>query len=708
MRTARYLLPGITTVLLLTVNLAKAQQPVQEAIDRSQKQIATLIAFEKGSSSQVNAAITTRIDSLQTAIPHNSAIDADNQQKYLAGLHDVLNAFIADYTARHITGFQFADLLNAYSDAMQANIAGESIAPVIAAHQLEPGNIVLRNAVFAANSGIADSKGILALKEISKFPGHTLQLLNKNPNLPGADSLLVIAAHEDPDVFYNYAAATNAIGQRIKKIDDPLVQLMVKMAAQKTGRQYFPFLDDLYRNKQTFAQITKAMQDKVKYYKLLVKTQIAYAARMAVKDTPLVAATLTAKLQQTGRDEFLNTINGLHESPDGVRFRKLEQLTPQELYYLAVLQEEEIYTSSYTHGVYPMIFRKMKKPRGDTLLMQVHFDHFKKWIKMAANFNTLNDFLKRMEPDHARLLMKAFVKGLDKTNNLEDAVDVANSYASITDSSLRALVLQQVQENLHQAEQGNKPRMKYIYSILNTLFLSIDPANKVDLTATLNIPPVYSMPNNNLHDSAGRIIVQQFFYGDADGKAGYVDFVQSFTNNNWEQQATSNWIAFSSKKGTPLTIYANKPRDEEKNLDADAQNDLVQYLKYNHLKPSVVIHRGHSYYLNSTIEQLAPSAKLIMLGSCGAYQSLNKVLNICPQAQIIASKQTGTMKVNQPMIDVIINDLREGKDLEWPQIWKGLSKQFKGNELFDDYVPPYKNLGAVFIIAYQKASGSKT
>jgi len=37
-------------------------------------------------------------------------------------------------------------------------------------------------------------------------------------------------------------------------------------------------------------------------------------------------------------------------------------------------------------------------------------------------------------------------------------------------------------------------------------------------------------------------------------------------------------------------------------------------------------------------------------------------------------------------------------------IWNNLSSRFKPDmkEKFDDYVPPHKNLGAIFIMAYEK------
>ena len=64
---------------------------------------------------------------------------------------------------------------------------------------------------------------------------------------------------------------------------------------------------------------------------------------------------------------FIREINGLHDSPEQVRFKCLEPLTAQELYYLCVMGEEEIYTSSYL-GVFKRIFQRMKTPRGDTLI----------------------------------------------------------------------------------------------------------------------------------------------------------------------------------------------------------------------------------------------------------------------------------------------------------------------------------------------------
>src|SRR5678816_2977358 len=130
------------------------------------------------------------------------------------------------------------------------------------------------------------------------------------------------------------------------------------------------------------------------------------------------------------------------------------------------------------------------------------------------------------------------------------------------------------------------------------------------------------MPSKSLQDTSGKIIVQQFFYGDKDGQTVFSSFLNSFSRANWKITNSEEWVTVSSTRGVPVVIYANKPLDESKSLDAKAQSDLNDYLFDKDISPTIVIHRGHSYWLPSTIDQLAPSAKVVLLGSCGAYQNL--------------------------------------------------------------------------------------
>ncbi len=655
---------------------------------------------------QLTYTATKRIDALQADIESGSD-DSNSKIRYLRALAESLDGFLRSYYAQTMRYAQLPVLVNAFSEGMQLDREGKSIVPFVAAQSFDIDNLLTRSVLFEDHKEYDEVKNIVFLKDCRQHPDKILKYLSANSKYPFTDSLISISARYDEDELYTYAAANNTLAYKIAKSPDTLVQVISKLSKLKSGRQYFPFLDNLYRGKITIPQIDAVKEDPLRYYRLLVSTKIDYTDRMLQHDTPMGMDAIESRLEYAGK-HFINEINGLHESSDAVRFRILEKLTPEELYYLAVMQEEIIYTSSYVRGVYPRIFQKMKVPRGDSLLVNVRFDHFKKWIKMAANYNTLDDFLKRMDKQNALVLMKAFVSGLDKRHgkdSLEDAVDVAGSYASIYDKSIQQLVLSEVQQNLAEANLAGNHRAQNIYSILNTLFLSMDSANHIDVSKELSIRPVYFMTNNTLKDTTGKIIVQQFFYGDKDGQNVFNAFVRSYSNANWKMTSSPYWVTFTSTRGLPISIYSNRPLDEEQGLDDKAQAALTDYLLEHDLRPSVVLHRGHSYYLNNTINQMPSSAQVILLGSCGGYQSLNQILKICPEAHIISSKQTGSGLINLPLINGIMDNLRQGKDLNWPVMWQAFSKEFGGGdrkELFDDYVPPYKNLGAVFIMAYTK------
>lgn len=654
----------------------------------------------------VTHAATVGIDSLQNLIELSKLSDNNTKIKYLRGLNESLVLFLEEYYQKQITASILQEFVIAYSEAMEADSHNLSIEKVVEKNSLGIGGLITKSVAFFDNEGITNAKNYLLKLYCYEHPDKILPTLNEHPETPFADSLIAFTARLYPEDIYNYAAASNELALLIKRNQDSLVRIIVQMSSQSSGRQYFPFLDNLYHNRVSFVQIDSALKDSTKYFKLLVLTAIDYAERMLKKDTPIAQCqqALMNRIGVKAKEIYIYEINNLHEEPDNIRFRIIDKLTPQELYYAAIASEDEIYTSSFVRGVYPRLWSPNKNSRSDSLLMSVRFDHFKKWVKMCANYNLLSNFLSKMAKPNSELLMKAFVNGLDETNSLEDAVDVADSYAAIdTNKVVKKLILNQVQNNLLQAQHAGNKKGVDIYTILNTIFLSLDSSNHINMAERLGIPPVYIMPIQAMHDSAkAPIVIQQFFYGDKDGMGIFNSFVRYYSGlPNWKMESTGAWVSFSSIKGTPVKIFSNRALDENYALDDSAQNVLDQYLYDNALEPSMVIHRGHSYYLPATLEQLPSSAKVILLGSCGAYKHLNKVLKTCPTAQIISSRQTGSGSVNFPMIRKIVDDLNQGKDLNWPALWKYFGASLP-KEYFDEYVPPHKNLGAVLIMAYNK------
>lgn len=697
-------------------------------IDKQQEKLApggvVKISRDESVNLQVADALVRSIDELQEKIETDTVMTNQEKVKYLRSLDFLLQSYQAWHNKRNFPPSIAPSLVAAFAKCMELDYRGESFLPVIEENSYGVGKILVEAMRFSQNNpGMQVAKDVLFLKYCRLYPDEILTELRKNPNFRAADSLIKVAASRDISKVYDFAQARDALAYRIRHHSDTLVQLIARMANSKSGQIYFPFLDNLRRGKITFEEIDRVKDDALAYYKLLVKTRIEYARRMLppIQDTAREMESLAIMMTRRAKQHFIREINALHSEPDHVRFRRLDGLSPQELYYLAVLGEDEIYTSSYTRGVYPKIFERMARPRGDSLIVSVGGDYFRKFIKMAAGYNTLNHFLSTMDKENAETLMKAFVIGLEKPGptperDLENAVDVADSYSSIMDKNrpLADFILNEVKVNHTRNVQDNNRRGMVIYNLLRILFESADTANKMDLSAMLGIPSVYGLDYKMLTDDSGRVVQQVFFYGDEDkdGQLSFINFMSMFRNRaEWKvDERNPNWVTISSTRGKPVVIFANRPLFGPDDPDEKAQEMLQEYMASNGLQPTVVIHRGHSYHLPSTLAKLAPSARIVVLGSCGGYNNLNEVLKISKDAHIISSKQVGTKMVNEPILEAINGCLVHGKNIDWINIWKDLSNRFTtgdAKEKFDDYIPPYKNLGAIFIKAYRKAMGEE-
>lgn len=692
------------------------RQRWHDLIDVSQRN--ALKAFQGSNNEEVKyyviQALTKRIDDLQCAIESDSLTKDQPKIGYLRGLDDVIKKFTTLYRNRQFNPSQLPLALEAYEECIMKDERRQSIENVIERSTYEVANLLTENTAFRNNPGLRASQNAVWRKYLDLHPDQILPTLKKHPELPFRDSMIKVVARVLPKRLYDYASSRDWFGDAILNVkDDSLVMTIAKMArGSKSGQLYFPFLDNIIAGRISLEDIDEVKSDDAKYYRLLVQTRLDYVSRAMNNEQIISMDDLDRMLAAKAINPFITTINALHEKPDAVRFAILEQLNAQELYYLAIQGETELYTSSFVHGVFPKMLAKFGN-RGDSLLASVGFDRFKKFLKMCAGYNTLSDFLASIpDKDRAQLIMTAFVNNLEKSKGLEDGVDVADSYASIYESikPVADEMLYNVKWNLDRNIKENNKRGTVMYNLLYKLFLSVDTTKNIDLTKEFGIPPVYNINYQTLvDDSAHKVVMQVFFYGDDDGKMNYNGFISDLNKAGWSIAAnTKYWLAFTSPKGQPVVIYANKWFDDEKEEGAieKAQGALREYLEQKNIQPSIVVHRGHSYWVSSTIEQIQPAAKVVLLGSCGGYNVIHNVLQHAPDAHIIASKQTGKKDINQPFMNILNEKLRNGSNIDWIPLWKEFKAKAGNVEGFDDYVPPYKNLGALFIKAYNSSMGT--
>jgi hypothetical protein len=312
-------------------------------------------------------------------------------------------------------------------------------------------------------------------------------------------------------------------------------------------------------------------------------------------------------------------------------------------------------------------------------------------------------------------LMSKFIGGLQNgpDNDLEDAVNVADAFGSIKDSALLVFLHQKVNQNFDKCAAMNSKKGKAIYSLLGKLIQSVrfsgSDTGAATASASLKLPPINKVPFASLANDTGTICERVFFYGDDDGRTAYEGFMEDYRRNpKWKTDTTNKyWSTVTSASGRPIVMFANRPLKEPE--DDIAIDSLDAHLRMNNIKPTVIIHRGHSYHVKTTLSKLDTNARIVVLGSCGGYHNVATVLSMSPDAHIISSKQTGVGAINEPIIRSINTQLQEGNEINWITTWQGLDDYFsKRKELYEkytDYIPPHKNLGVIFIKAYHQMMG---
>lgn len=515
-----------------------------------------------------------------------------------------------------------------------------------------------------------------------------------------ADPIIAAAARVVPGTILTYATSTSALSAAVRRNKDPLVQTIVRIGTEsRTPLKALPFLEDIYNKKRTIREVDAITANPHNYYKALVQ--------LRTQNEGLAGKAVDQELNLRGL-ELVREVNRLHDSPAPVRFKSLMDFGAEDLYFMMIGSQDEIYTSSFT-WMFDRMLEKMKPMTGDQLLEKVRKNHFRTFIRMAAGYNKLSPFLASMEEDQKNALMKEFVTGLEKgaEDDLEDAVDVADAFGSIADPKLIAFLKDEIKSNYERCYQANNtesPKGVIVYGLLSTIFNSAE--NSDALSGQLSvIPPITFVPNSLLLNARKEVVIRAFFYGDEDGEASYASFKSNFPAGKWKTSVNKSWATFTCTGPNAVTVYANLPLKEPK--DEAAQEALQRYLDEKNIVPTVVIHRGHSYHLGGSLENLTPDVKIVMLGSCGGYHNLAQVLDKSPDAHIISSKQVGSKSVNEPIIRTMLGQIQQGKDVNWLQTWSELEKYFgsrgaQEKDLFSDYVPPHHNLGAIFIKAYRK------
>ncbi|MBI2453852.1 hypothetical protein HYV58_01590 [Candidatus Peregrinibacteria bacterium] len=403
-------------------------------------------------------------------------------------------------------------------------------------------------------------------------------------------------------------------------------------------------------------------------------------------------------------------INELHDEQDSVRFKSVEGYDAKTLYTLMVYGEDELFTSSF-NGLFNRLLLSMKKERisGEKLLVGIGKNRFRIFIKLCASFNRLNEFLKTMQPNAAHELLRDFAKGIDlSADPLSQAVTVADTFSMITDSGQLKVLQATIKEEYERVSKENNKNGQKLYGLLAGMFgerAVIDQDWYSEMQKKYKLKDVRKIESAELFNEDGSNVQQHFFYNDPSGEDSFNHFLKQYKGaSGWRIEDRTRYVAVSGERaGRRVLIYANKPEFEE-----DGPQEIEKELERKHVKTIVIVHRGHSYHAQKTIERITPRARIVFLGGCGGYNNISAVLSRSPSAHIISTKGRGNMFVNDPLLRQLSGEILEGRNIQWHEFWKraGANPQLARVPDFKNYVAPHRNLGVMFLKAYHGETNS--
>lgn len=507
--------------------------------------------------------------------------------------------------------------------------------------------------------------------------------------------VLEAASKADPVRVKRYLNPNDAINKALVTSDDTAIKVILRIKEKFTRKSNaFTLLDDIVTGRTSLDKADAIGNNPQKYLRAMLNIR--------ARKSPLGERSLEDELQIYAL-KFVRVVNDLHNEKDEVRFASVEDFSAQEMYTLMVYSEEEIFTSTF-NGLFNRMMVKMGDQSGFDFLKSLGDNKFRTFIKMCAGFGKLGEFLGTMSQLHQQMLMVKFATGLEQYNDLSQAVEVADAFGSITDSLVLRILRGTIKYEYIRLSGKHDYHGMALYGLFSNLFVERNISNSSwfsSVSRQYELPAFDRIENEKLfaHDSVNRWLI--YFYDDEDGEASFAAFKKTFTDTNWAVIDSGKYVIIKSKRGLKVNIYANKPKDEY-----EGQAEMEKIFAANDYEPNVLVHRGHSYYAPKTIEKIKDNTQIFVLGSCGGYHSISSIIDKSSEASIISSKQIGTMFVNNPMLKLMADYINQGKDVEWQKLWDDLEVNVKGNakayERFLDYIPPHKNLGAIFIKTYNR------
>lgn len=399
-----------------------------------------------------------------------------------------------------------------------------------------------------------------------------------------------------------------------------------------------------------------------------------------------LAETHEKKLKALNTGELLNRN---HDLPTEQRFAPIKDYDSKQLFEQIAFGRQEMYTSTYLH-VFDRLAGNLqteKKNIYDIADPKHAGSDVVVLLESATSYNRIDKAIQLIPKEKWGDVLTKFGEKIND-GNMSHAVSLAEIMQKMPDKDIKQQMEKFIQEQYNKAPEG---KIKDSYGVLASHYNQISGSKKIELKnpEKYNLPAITEIPNKDLLGKDGIHRQLLAFSDDNDGQYSYGQFLKKYKGNDkYKIEDKGDFVKITpvGASDTKMEIYANKP---DKSPDAIIKSIGGDKATVKDVEFDMVIHRGHSFNLDSTMKYFSSSNALMFVGSCGGYHNIEELLKIAPKGQIISTKEMGTALVNDPLLYDINEHIRKGEKIEWKKEQDFLNNL--GNKSIEGYVLPHKN-----------------
>jgi hypothetical protein len=419
------------------------------------------------------------INSIYIFIISEAAVTAAEREKAILSLAYFINELGKNITQQRAEMYDIPGALGSYKSILKALLYHKPFVDLLI--PLTPQRSKVLTTAFSQYKEYPLLDDIATYKRMSASPEFILRFLENKPGFRFADSLLLNAAVNDPLKLIVYLKQGKpGLQENIRNTKNIYLQQTLSLAGDRNAGELLPFVVPIAEKRSTPGEILETRKDIVKYYQLLVNT-------MKESGGPDDPSFIFQKLLRRGLKEkslafYVSQVNEQHNAAEPIRFASVKGLRPEDIYYIITSSGEELYTSSYL-GLYKRLMENFKQQTADSLFNIVRYDNFRVFMRMAANYNVLTDFLSKMPPEKAAEILKRFISGIENDTNsgLEKAMDIADSFTGLDSAVVFGEMIQkELESNLNRCQSEQLYFGIRLYSILLQVFDLVKQKNSLN------------------------------------------------------------------------------------------------------------------------------------------------------------------------------------------------------------------------------------